>query len=52
VRGIAMFDGSHLFPQSGLAMSDGTMGDGELLNADGYTTLYNSSTVGHGPEVL
>ena len=36
VRGIAMFNGSHTFPLSGLRMSDRTLGDGELLNADGY----------------
>ena len=50
VRGIAMFNGSHLFPTSGLIMSDRTMGDGEIVNADGYTTLYNPTIVGHGFE--
>jgi len=50
VRGIAMFSGSHLFPESGLVMSDRTLGDGELINPDGYTTLYNPITVGHGLE--
>jgi len=49
VRGIVMFNGSRLFPASGLRMSDSTMGDGELLNADGYTTLYNPTTIGHAP---
>jgi len=50
VRGIAMFSGSHSFPVSGLNTSDHTAGDGELLNADGYTTLYNPSTIYHGFE--
>jgi hypothetical protein len=49
VRGIAMFTGSHVFPVSGLNMPDRTLGDGELVNADGYTTLYNISTLGCGP---
>jgi len=49
VRGIAMFNGSHTFPESGLTAPDSSDGDGELLNADGYTTLYNSGTVGSGP---
>jgi len=49
VRGIAMFNGSHTFPISGLNVPDRTGGDGELLNADGFTTLYNFSTVGEGP---
>jgi uncharacterized delta-60 repeat protein len=46
VRGILMFNGSHLFPESGLTMSDSSMGDRELLNAEGYTQLYNGSTLG------
>jgi len=50
VRGIAMFSGSHLFPESGLVMSDRTLGEGQLVNADGYTTLYNPTTAGHGFE--
>jgi hypothetical protein len=49
VRGIAMFNGSHLFPVSGLNASDHSIGDSELLNADGYTTLYNPTTTDHGP---
>lgn len=52
VRGIMMFNGGHLFPASGLTMSDSSMGDGELLNADGHTQLYNGSTLGQaGPLV-
>jgi len=50
VRGIAMFNGTHEFPASGLVMSDSDLGDGELLNPDGYTTLYNPTTIGHGIE--
>ena len=50
VRGIAMFNGSHLFPISGLIMSDRTLGEGEIVNADGYTALYNPTTAGHGFE--
>ena len=46
VRGILMFDGSHLFPESGLTVADPAMGDCGLLNADGYTALYNGSTMG------
>ncbi|MFH1676303.1 MAG: hypothetical protein ABIC40_04685 [bacterium] len=49
VRGIAIFNGSRIFPASGLRMSDSSLGDGELLNAEGYTTLYNPSTIDHGP---
>jgi hypothetical protein len=50
VRGIAMFEGSKVFPVSGLVMSDKDLGEGEIVNADGYTTLYNPDTVGHGLE--
>jgi len=46
VRGIIMFDGTHLFPESGLTIADPAMGDCGLLNADGYTALYNGSTMG------
>lgn len=52
VRGIAMFDASHTFPASDLTTSDRTVGDGELVNADGYTTLYNWTTEGCGPNGL
>ena len=41
VRGIAIFNGSYTFPASGLVMSDHALGDMELLNADGFTTLFN-----------
>jgi len=49
VRGIAMFNGSMTMPDCGLVYSDSSLGDGELLNPDGYTTLYNTTTAGMGP---
>ncbi len=49
VRGIAMFNASRAFPTSMLTVSDSTLGDGELINAEGYTTLYNPFTWGMGP---
>jgi len=52
VRGIAIFNGSHTFPKAGLTTPDKSEGDGELVNADGYTTLYNSTTAGSGPSGL
>ncbi len=52
VRGIAMFTGTHSFPATGLNTPDSTLCDGELVNADGYTTLYNGTTTGSGPEGL
>jgi hypothetical protein len=45
VRGIMMFQGSHEFPVAGKSISDPALGDGALLNADGYTALYNGSTI-------
>jgi len=48
VRGIPMFNASRSFPLWGLMMSDRTMGDGELVNAEGYTPLYNWTTEGLG----
>jgi len=52
VRGIAMFNGSHHFAVSGLNCPSREAGDGALLNADGYTTLYNITTMGSGPDGL
>jgi len=49
VRGIVMFNGSRYFPGAELNSSDRSLGDGELVNADGYTTLYNPDTLGSGP---
>ncbi|MCX6645480.1 MAG: hypothetical protein NTY09_03855, partial [bacterium] len=45
VRGIMMFQGSHEFPVVGKSISDPAIGDGALLNPDGYTALYNGSTL-------
>ena len=50
VRGIVMFNASHKFPTSGLTLSDRAMGDQVVVNPDGYTSLYNPSTVGKGME--
>ncbi len=52
VRGIVMFNGSHLYPASGLRTSNRTLGDGELINADGFTTLYNPSTLGQAGDLF
>lgn len=49
VRAIAIFNGSKPFPYSGLVASDHALGDMELINADGFTTLYNPTTAGSGP---
>ncbi len=49
VRGIAMSWGSHVFPVSGLMTSSRMNQEIELVNADGFTTLYNSTTIGSGP---
>ncbi len=52
VRGIMMFNGSHLFPASGMSISDPALGDGALMNADGYTALYNGSTFGQADDLM
>ncbi len=52
VRGIAMFAGSHNFHESGLSTPDRYAGDGALVNAQGFTTLYNGTTAGSGPDGL
>jgi len=49
VRGIAMFHGTTVFPDAELTVPDRTAGDGALVNPDGYTSLYNSTTAGSGP---
>ena len=46
VRGIIMTSGSRLFPATGLKTSDMFLGNSELVNADGHTTLYNVTTLG------
>ncbi|MCX6646913.1 MAG: hypothetical protein NTY09_11270 [bacterium] len=49
-RGIIMFDGSHNFPGVGLTTSDYNLGDPEMFYPEGFTTLYNGSTLGQaGP---
>ncbi|MCK4719816.1 hypothetical protein KAU08_04115, partial [bacterium] len=45
VRCIIMFNGSREFPTSGKTISDPALGDGAVLNPDGYTALYNGSTI-------
>jgi len=52
VRGIPMFRGSKIFPASFMNISDRTLGDGELINPDGFTKLYNITTEGEGPNGL
>jgi len=49
VRGIVMLAGSHNFPEADLSTPNEAAGDGCLLNADGFTSLYNQSTEGSGP---
>ena len=49
VRGIAMFKGTQTFPVAGLKTSSILKNEGELVNADGFTSLYNSTTLGSGP---
>ncbi len=41
VRGIVILNAGELWPANNLMVSRGTLGNGELLNADGYTRLYN-----------
>jgi len=52
VRGIAMFNATGIFPTAGLSWSDRDLGDGAVVAPDGYTTLYNSTTLGSGPAGL
>jgi len=52
VRGIAMFDGNKTFPVSGLVKSFADSGQGVIVDPDGYTTLYNTTTEGSGPSGL
>jgi len=49
VRGIAMGSGSQNFPLAGLTTPNKFLGEAELVNADGFTTLYNATTAGSGP---
>jgi hypothetical protein len=41
VRGIAMWNGSEVWPSSGLITQDPDSTDGYVANADGYTTIFN-----------
>jgi len=41
VRGIVYFNGNDYWPSNDLTASDFGLGEGELLNPDGYTRLYN-----------
>jgi len=50
VRAVLMFDGTFVFPDKGFIIADRFLGDVELVNAHGYTTLYNPSTAGNGLE--
>ena len=52
VRGIMIFQGSKVFPASYenfLFTSNPSLGEGALMNPDGYTTLFNPATSGNGP---
>ena len=49
-RGIIMFDGTTVVNDSGDTVSLRNKGGGELLNAEGYTRLYNFLTIGQGLE--
>ena len=49
VRGIAMFKGTQSFPVAGYKTSSSLKGEAELINPDGFTTLYNPTTGGKGP---
>jgi len=49
VRGIAMFEGGFEFPDANFTIPDASMGTGELINADGFTSLYSWWTVSFGP---
>ena len=50
VRAIFMFNGSYVFPESGFTIADRIESGMCLANPDGYTTLYNPETAGHGLE--
>ncbi len=41
VRGVVIFNGSEEWPSTDVTVPRSELGDGELLNADGYTRLYN-----------
>jgi len=41
VKGIVIFNGSKAWTATDVTVPDSSLGDGELLNPDGYTRLYN-----------
>jgi len=49
VKGILMWKGSYTFTNSGLSASDRYAGDGAVVDAEGFTSLYNPGTAGSGP---
>jgi len=49
VRGIAMSHGTHYFPSAAHKVSNRFVGEAELVNADGYTALYNPYLWDTGP---
>ena len=49
VRGICMFQGSYKIAGTNIIMSDKSKGEAELVNANGFTELYNPTTSGDGP---
>jgi len=48
VRGIAMFDPGYDFPEHSRNIPDRNLGNGELVNPDGYTFFYNGDTENSG----
>ncbi|HDS30196.1 MAG TPA: hypothetical protein ENN67_04045, partial [Firmicutes bacterium] len=48
VRGIIMFNAGLTFEEFGKSISSLGKGTPELMNPDGYTTLYEPSTIGNG----
>ncbi len=48
VRAILILDGSSYMPASGLTIPDKLLGNMELVNADGYTPLYNTQDYAPG----
>ena len=49
VRGIIMFNGDRYYPVIKKVISDTALGNGELLNPEGFTGLYYGSTLGFAP---
>ncbi len=52
VRLIVIFDGSQIFPESGLRTSLAENGEAFLINADGYTNLFNTEDFAPGSNGL